>query len=258
MTLDELLGHKTDRSTCLLGRNWICEAGSCVLTGPTGAGKSTVALQMALSWASGVPTWGICPTRPLRTFYVQGEGGVDGMQLMVSELLKGLAGMVSRDALRENFRIAYTTDVSGPKFISWLAQALGEYRPDLIWVDPLFQFFGGDIKDQAAMTHFVRRELHPFADKMRCAWMIVHHENKPSPDTPARWNRVYSGSGSAELANWCRGSLALERVADDRSILWAGKNGESSGLGEGCVAAHHPHSIPLRRAEHARVWLEDV
>lgn len=258
LTLGGLLAHKPDLSGRLVGRGWLGLERHMIFTGATGIGKSTLAMQLALMWAAGSTAWGMRPVRPLRTFYLQGEGGLDDMQFMIAEILRGMRDTLNPAKLEDNFRVAYTTDVRGPALIPWLRDALGDYKPDLIWMDPLFQFFGGDVKDQAAVTHFCREVLHPFGVERGAAWCIIHHENKPSGIAPARWNRVYSGSGSADSANWCKASLSLERTSDTQATLWAGKNGESSGLGEGCVAPHHPHSIPLRRADHARVWVEDV
>jgi hypothetical protein len=53
---------------CMIGDHWLCRGDSFILQGYTGIGKSSLVLQMAMSWALGKSLFGIKPKRPLRLY----------------------------------------------------------------------------------------------------------------------------------------------------------------------------------------------
>jgi RecA-family ATPase len=49
----------------LLKYRYLCRGGGLLLVGPTGIGKSSLSMQLMLSWALGREVFGIYPSRPL-------------------------------------------------------------------------------------------------------------------------------------------------------------------------------------------------
>ena len=76
---------------------------------------------------------------------------------------------------------------------------------------------------------FLRNMLNPVLRQFECAATIVHHTPKPRVGADRRsyaGNEFsYSGSGSAELANWPRAIIALNEIADGKYELRVPKRG---------------------------------
>ena len=70
----------------LLGQRWLCRGGSCLFVGQSGIGKSSLAMQMAVSWALGKEVFGIKPVKPLKSLLIQAENDFGD----VSEMLRGM------------------------------------------------------------------------------------------------------------------------------------------------------------------------
>jgi hypothetical protein len=110
-------------------------------------------------------------------------------------------------------------------------------KPDLVIIDPLFAFVGTDVSKQQEVTGFLRQGLQPLLEKYNFGAVISHHTNKPPSSKRERpdWANgdfAYAGSGSAEIANWMRGVIALRRPSEDDEIfeLVFGKRHQKTGL----------------------------
>ena len=69
----------------LLGQRWLCCGGSCLFVGQSGIGKSSLAMQMTVSWALGKEVFGIKPVKHLKSLLIQAENDFGD----VSEMLRG-------------------------------------------------------------------------------------------------------------------------------------------------------------------------
>jgi AraC-like DNA-binding protein len=97
------------------------------------------------------------------------------------------------------------------------------YRPDLLIVDPLFSYCGVDVKDQPALSSFLREGVLPFTVKHNLGLIFIHHTNKPPTQKKDhnQWQAgdfAYAGSGHNELANFPR-FVAVLRALGSRSVF---------------------------------------
>ncbi|MBE7465415.1 MAG: AAA family ATPase [Planctomycetes bacterium] len=249
-----------DDPNALLGSRWLCRSGSCLIVGQTGLGKSSFSMQAAVTWALGEALFGIRPVRPLRSLVLQAENDLGDLAEMFAGVLHGTDRL---DRLEElDSRLVFVTEaaVCGKAFHAWARALVLEHKPDLVWMDPLFAYLGGNASDQETVSTFLRNGLGAIAQETGCAWMIVHHANKPPKDMAARNALVsgdysYLGAGSAELANWARAVLTLREVENALFELRASKRGKRAGLldADGQPAtevflSHGSHGICWERA----------
>lgn len=225
---------------CLIGKRWLCRGGSCLLVGSSGIGKSSLAVQIGISWALGKDCFGIPIAEKysetgLKVLLIQAEnddgdnaeilrGVVEGMGLNEFENKKEF------ELLNNNFFIYRDATHTGFKFIENLQRLIDRYRPDIVILDPLLSFVGGDISKQEVCGQFLRNWLNPIAQASGCAWLCVHHTGKPSTDKDARKNWVftdwaYLGLGSSELVNWTRAAMILRQIDQDHFELRLAKRG---------------------------------
>ena len=246
---------------CLIGRRWLCRGGSVLMAAGGGQGKSTLAIQFAVLWALGRAAFGLTPRRPLKILFIQAEN-VDGD---LSEMLKGVVGGLGLGdcaaALDERLVLVQETCRTGKEFIAYLNLLVIKYQPDVVFIDPVFSFLGGDASDQDTCSTFCRNGLNVISASTGCAFFVVHHDARPSRNHADRrtWTGSlldYSAHGSAELVmNWPRARLSLREVTDGCYELRAGKRGARAGL----KAADGTESlvIPLRHSAAGLCWVYD-
>lgn len=234
LTPQQLLAYETgiDPNT-LLGRRWLCRSGACLLVGQTGIGKSSFAMQAAVTWGLGLPLFGIAPARPLRSLIIQAENDTGDLAEMFQGVISGLGCQDALPELDRHLRLVTECGICGPAFHAYAKGLIAEHKPDLVWIDPLFAYLGGSASEQEVVSAFLRNGLGAIAQETGVAWMLVHHTNKPVKDakpSAVASDYAYLGAGSAELANWARSVLVLRDVGGDAFELRAAKRGRRSGL----------------------------
>ena len=78
-TLDQFTLNEETTAKTLLGIRWLCRGGSILLCGPTGIGKSSFAMQLAIKCALGETFFGIAASGKLKVLVIQAEND-DGDQ----------------------------------------------------------------------------------------------------------------------------------------------------------------------------------
>lgn len=209
--------------------------GGMVMAGPTGIGKSSFAMQMAMSFGAGLERFGFKPARPLKSLIVQAENDDGDLYEMQAGVVRGLELTAEQQA--EVFaRVRFVTidDLCGDAFLHELARLLELTKPDLLWIDNLLSYLGGEVSSQEVVSKFLRNGLNPLLHRYNCACILIHHTNKPpsgkeKPDWQAG-DFAYLGSGSAEIANWARAVIAIRSIGShDVFELVAGKRGSRLG-----------------------------
>jgi ABC-type dipeptide/oligopeptide/nickel transport system ATPase subunit len=213
--------------TQLLGNRWVCQGGQLLLVGQSGIGKSSLSVQAAMTWALGMPFFGINPKKQIRSLFIQAENDIGDMAEIVQGVMRHVydSAKINKDVagklLTENIHFARVTAHVGDDFPKVVGRLLDRYgEKDLVFVDPLLSYVGGDISRQEVMSHFLRQLCNPIAFERRFAWVFSHHTGKPQSDSKARqhWNAndyAYIGMGSSELTNWARAIAVLQTTKHD-------------------------------------------
>ena len=265
-TFEQLFAYtpKDDAST-LVGDRWLCRGGQLLLLGQSGIGKSSYTLQQAMTWALGMPFFGMKPRQPLKSLIVQAENDMGDMaevvQGVMSYVVAGskLDQRTALEQLKRNIVVARVTAQTGEAFIEVVRELIAKHGPfDLVYGDPLLSFIGDDISQQSVASHFLRELCNPLAFEHNFAWVWSHHTGKPQSDSKSRahWNAndyAYIGLGSSELTNWARAIAVLQTTKHDGifKVLLA-KRGNRAGV----VDEHgHPTTdICIKHADRGLHW----
>ena len=200
----------------LIQNRFLCRGATLLFVGRTGLGKSSFALQLAIAWATGRECFGFRPAGPLRSLIIQSENDPRDLAEMRAGIFDGLElPQADRTAAGEAVRVATIDDSTGVNFVRHrLAPLVERVKPDLLWLDPLLAYLGGDVSDQRTVSDFLRVHLAPVIHRARLGFVAVHHTPKPSREerngTWATTDFAYAGAGSAELANFPRAVVCLE------------------------------------------------
>lgn len=221
---------------------FLCRGGGMLLVSNTGQGKSTLICQAAYLWACGKTAFGLKPTRPIKTLIIQAENDEWDLKEMVQGVEKGFnsSQLSTEDVVYgdTNLRIVTESSCTGSEFIKKVRIILTEFRnegfyPDLLVVDPVISYLGGDPSKADVVSMFLRSEINPLATEFDFATICVAHTSKPSNQvrttlkTPTE--DVYSALGSVEWANWARAILVLKPHGGGMFELKAVKRGARLG-----------------------------
>jgi hypothetical protein len=254
--------HAPDPQATLLAQRYLCRAAGMLFVGPSGIGKSSASVQMDIAWAAGQPAFGIAPSRPLRILQIQAENDEGDL----SEMVRGVIGAVpltspERALAAENLLVATERGRTGDAFLFEVVRPLLDmHRPDLLRIDPLLAYLGGDPADTARLSAFCRAGLDPLLSEFGCGCILNHHTPKTTNRDTAAWRPsdwMYSGAGGAELTNWARAILVVEPTGDPLAFRFiAAKRGARIGWCNDAAAApdherlfcHMPGTIAWRAA----------
>jgi RecA-family ATPase len=265
---DDLLKFKeTQDPTQLLGKRWICRGGSALWVGSSGLGKSVLCTQAAITWAIGRAFFGINPHgNGLKSLIIQAENDEGDVAEAIQGVLKAMnltPGEI--ELVKKNVIIVRDCTSTGEKFVDRVRRLVEKYKVDLVWVDPLLAFIGGDLSSQETASEFLRTMLNPLSLSAGFAWMLIHHTPKPVREGNGYQghDKAYSGFGSSELTNWARSVLTLAPAGDDaegRRIyrLEVTKRGKRSNLSFGGIVAQksvQPH-VNLSHSDVGLAWIE--
>lgn len=233
--LDMIASMPIDPSKILLvtdGVRYLSRGGCLLFVGPSGVGKSTATTQAFIFWALGRPAFGIAPARPLKIVVVQAENDSGDLTAMTRALFDG-AGLTAaeRAIVGQQVRLISHNSTCGPAFLAYLEQVVEKHHPDLIVIDPLMAYAGGDLTKTEVVASFCRNGLNPIATRYGVGLVVVHHTPKltnQNSNASARRNYgafdwQYAAAGSADLANWARAMLVVEPLSGDVIALRAAK-----------------------------------
>jgi len=216
LTLTSLPDPREPDPDELIQDRFLCRGATLLFVGRTGLGKSSFTLQLAIAWATGRDCFGFRPAAPLRSLFVQSENDSRDLAEMRSGIFDGLGlPQVERTAAGEAVHVATIDDSTGIEFVRRRLTPLVErVKPDLLWLDPLLAYLGGDVSDQKTVSDFLRVHLAPIIHRARLGFIPIHHTPKaPREDNGNSWattDFAYAGAGSAELANFPRAVVSLE------------------------------------------------
>ena len=205
----------------LLRDRFLRKGGGLVIVAPSGVGKSTFATGATSYWAAGRDFCGIRPARPLKIGVFQTEDDAEEMGEFRDDLLRQLAeDDFTPEETAQAMSVCYepVPPKSGPDFCAHLKAVQAARHYDMIVLNPLWAFIGGDMTKNADLGAFLRHGIDPLlkhAD-LGCGMVIIHHTNKLKTDNRGRIDLgttdAYAGAGGAELTNWARAVLVLQEI----------------------------------------------
>jgi Replicative DNA helicase len=201
----------------LVGWRWLCRGGNCLWSGGAGYGKSTLATQFAIYWATGERCFGVRPVRPLKSLIIQSENDDFDVSEQYNGVLSGIQlDDENRALVDKNVTFVRVEAKSGHAFLIELERLLNLMRPDLVWIDPLFAFAGCDLMNAEKTGWFLREGLFPMFTKFNCCGNIVHHIAKPPKEEKADKPVIdyqYAAFGSSEIQNAFRAVNTLHPIS---------------------------------------------
>ena len=190
--------------------NWAFERGSSIcLVGGTGYGKSTLAMQLSIYLACGKATVGFTPNnKPLKLLNIQNEDSENDIVLMRDGAMQYLTDS-EKELVYQNLALVRLRGCEGKNFIAELRRQSKNNSPDIIIINPLLKYYGGDPINSKEVNTFLN-DIDTILQEFNCGIIYVHHtikQGKASRDNPI--DTAYSGFGSAAWSNAFRDTINL-------------------------------------------------
>lgn len=197
----------------LLGNRYINRGDAMIYASQSGMGKSSLMLQMAMMWSLGLSFFGIRPNGKLRALIFQAEdsdGDINEVQESIAHELK--LTPEQRAEVNSSVMVISERLSIGEKFCEQLALHVREFKPDLVFINPLLSYIGGDVSDAEDAAKFLREGLNGVNAKSEFAYIIAHHTSKPPKEKiDKKWSdQQYDMHGSADLTNYARAIMVLQ------------------------------------------------
>ena len=129
---------------------------------------------------SGRDLWKLKPHKARKVVLIQAENNfldlVEPAQSITRIL--GLSETEKAD-LRKNFRVISDDTHSGEGFVRLLSSICDRYKPEIVIVDPLMAYIGGEISKQEVCTKFFHNGINPVIHRYNIGLIVLHHTGKP-------------------------------------------------------------------------------
>jgi hypothetical protein len=212
MSVRTLLTLEFPPGESMLGRNLLDKSGALLISGPQKVGKSLFATQLALSLAGGQPFLGFdIGGGGYRVLNLQAEVAERRMQQRFAQQVRSFpddapAGVLTASVFSS---VKLDEDEGAGQVLGWV----DEHHPNLVIVDPLANFHGGD-ENQAKDMARVISVLDAIRQK-GTAVAVIHHHGKTSAN---QQNVGYKARGSSVLSGWYDSHLSLEWADPNRTV----------------------------------------
>lgn len=102
--------------------------------------------------------------------------------------------------------------------VKFLEDALAQYHPEVLVVDPIYKVVTGNISDSYDVGKFLDM-MDLLMEKWNFALILVHHERKPqsNPDGVQLPSTAADMMGSSYILNWLDTGVMLERLGGPNS-----------------------------------------
>jgi len=236
----------------VLGHRFLCRGGAMLFIGPSGIGKSSASMQQDILWSLGREAFGIRPQRPLRILTIQAENDDEDLAEMRDGVIRGLR-LSDEEAARVRENVFYETENgrTSVDFLAYVEKRLALGRFDLLRIDPLQAYAGGDVREPALIAAFLRSGLGPVLQRQGVACVINHHTPKTTHRDTSLWRGsdwMYAGAGGAEITNWARAVVVIDPTYHPRvfkfiaakrgaRIGWADEDGQREFMRYFCHAS---------------------
>lgn len=194
-----------------------------LLIASTNIGKTTLALNLALSLAAGKTFKPLTKdgAKPKRVLVIDGETRRRRMQRDIHTMEREWLAE-EQELLKENLYVMCDSELNGSTLTLSNAQHMAavkeealHFRPDLIIVDTLAELFSVvSENDNAEMQNKVMRPLNQLAKDTDAAVLVLHHIGKMSEEAQAS-TQAYRGRGASAIGGSAR--LVLTLTPDNKN-----------------------------------------
>lgn len=193
-----------------------------LLTGFEGHGKTTLRDQMAVMAAAGISWFSHQPMPPQKCLVIDAENE-PGQRLADWQKMVKLAEYYGEGIARGQLIVLEEwdnteLDMADPTGTSWLHERVTAYEPDIVFMGPLTNLVGRDLRDDEPVRR-LKNAVNSARAICGSAFVMEHHAPHKGPGDKQRSVRPY---GSSMFLKWPDYGYGLAPMADqpEGNYLW--------------------------------------
>ncbi len=208
----------------LLGDGLLERGGALLVVGPSGIGKSSIAMQADCLWACGLPAFGIQPQKALRIVMVQHEDSYNDLARQSVVINSLHLSKEQKELVGKNFWIETVRGKIGDDAIKEMEELIKWWKADLLVLNPLSAYHDGNISDPKDNIRFLYGGYGRLLQTYKVGSVNFHHKTKPPknnsnsstvPDKPY-YETQYDVLGGSVLTNFFRAQINISPIKDSR------------------------------------------
>ncbi|MBU4357349.1 MAG: bifunctional DNA primase/polymerase [Proteobacteria bacterium] len=202
MPAEYLLSSIIDRPPEIVAHGVLMEASGLILTGESGVGKSLLSLEIAVKLSKGLGLWGYDVDRPRKILFIQKENPDYTVQTRLRRIMRGLSvnHVPNIQLVDRKFR----ADIGNARDLQKITDLIQKAGAEIVILDPLSSYHHANENDNMAMRR-VLDNLTEISAATNVAWIVVHHEGKPSEDRQGKWRF----RGASSIRDWADTMIGL-------------------------------------------------
>jgi hypothetical protein len=213
MPAEYLLSSDIQRPPEIIGKGILMEASGLILTGESGVGKSLLSLELAVKLSKGLPLWGYEVDRPRKIMFIQKENPDYTVQTRLRRIMRGIS--VNHVPNIQLVDRKFKADIGNIRDLQKITDLITKSGTEIVILDPLSSYHHANENDNMAMRRILDN-LTEISAVTNCAWIIVHHEGKPSEDRQGKWRF----RGASSIRDWADTMLGLlHKPNNEKKVL---------------------------------------
>lgn len=218
-TLDDLLEEDEDDEPAWIVPDLLERGDRCILTAGEGTGKSTLLRQIAIMCGAGIHPFRGTPMPPINVMVVDLENSKRQSRRKTRAMRIKVGKQLERDRVRFEVRLQ-GLDLTTPADVTWLSNAVGRYKPDLLITGPVYKLASGNPNDEESAKP-VALAIDRIREEHDVAVLLEAHSAKAPAGQKRRPMEPYGWSG------WMRWPEFGIHLADDGTLShWRGQRDE--------------------------------
>ena len=175
------------------------------------SGKTTIAMSLLLSIASGKPAFGHYPVKQGVVGHLDYEMGQRALKRKYRRLARAMG--INADVLNTNLRrcVLPKIKMSDPEFERWITDAVRRDKLTCCLIDSLRAAVINVDEADSRMRTFLDILLR-VSEATQCTFLVIHHEGKEPTDAKSKRDKRQAGRGSSAIFDACGTVLAFALV----------------------------------------------
>lgn len=208
ISLDDFLDNPPAPKIPVIWEGILDEADGFIIGGQSGVGKSWIAMDMALSIATGTPWLDAFATTPGKVVYIDEEGSRSGAYKRLMALMKG-RGITGQRGIPLHMVIRKSLKFDSPEGLATISRIIYDTQPTVVICDTLVRMHTGEENSARDMARFF-----DLSSQLREAYGVaigfIHHTRKPSKEDAGDLADMMRGSG--DIRGWPDSILIAKKL----------------------------------------------
>lgn len=214
---DRFLAQHLRPPAWAIERIWSEEAHG-FFAGPAKAYKSTIVLDLAVSFATGTPFLNKFPigVDSGHVIMIQEENRAGTVQHRIKQI-QASRGLLRAGELPRRLNMSLMNNkgfrLTEQDHLDWLIDRIQEKQAKLVVIDPWYLTAEGD-ENSAEAAQPILQNLLRVKNELKCGILLVHHTRKPQRDGSTDGSDPNEMAGTGALFRWCESFVQVEPMGD--------------------------------------------